>query len=374
LEEIVHSTHSSHGGVWLNAGVCALTLTVFVACVARADGKPVPVTVHNFIRAETDRYFSEQVRQSGLGHLVHTRQPAAVDQQHVVRMNRDTLYSSGVFDLDAAPIIITLPHARKRYMALLAINQDHYAMDIVYAPGRKTFTRQTLGTRYAFFIIRTLANANDPADVRAANALQDAVTVEQAKVGTFEVPNWDSISLAKARDALSALGALGGIVNRFGTRDQVDPLDHLIGTAIGWGGNPRSAADYQSFYPRQNDGKTPHCLTVKDVPVDGFWSITVYNAEGFMERNDLGQYSVNNLTAKPNADGSFTIQFGGNPTGASNYLPIMPGWNYTVRLYRPRNVILDGTWNFPETQPLQVAAESTSKIAEGSCGMSSKGS
>jgi hypothetical protein len=109
---------------------------------------------------------------------------------------------------------------------------------------------------------------------------------------------------------------------------------------------------YVSVYPTKNDGQTAHQLTVKDVPVDGFWSISVYNAKGYFERNDLGAYSLNNLTAQPNADGSFTIQFGGAKR-APNYLPIAPGWNYTVRLHRPRSEILDGTWNFPEAQPVQ---------------------
>ena len=53
----------------------------------------------------------------------------------------------------------------------------------------------------------------------------------------------------KARDALRALGSLGGTVDRFGKKEEVDPVDHLIGTAIGWGGNPRQRCDYQSFYP-----------------------------------------------------------------------------------------------------------------------------
>jgi hypothetical protein len=131
-----------------------------------------------------------------------------------------------------------------------------------------------------------------------------------------------------------------------------DPVDHLIGTAIGWGGNPRSAADYQSFYPPQNDGRTAYTLTVKDVPVDGFWSITLYNAKGYTEKNDLDRYSLNNLTAKPNPDGTYTIHFGG-PRDAANYLPIMPGWNYTVRLYRPRKEVIDGTWKFPGAQPVR---------------------
>jgi hypothetical protein len=100
-----------------------------------------------------------------------------------------------------------------------------------------------------------------------------------------------------------------------------------------------------------NDGRTVHRLTVKDLPVDGFWSISVYNEKGFFEKNELNSYSLNNLTAKPNQDGSFTIQFGGCGKNTDNCLPIMPGWNYTVRLYRLRREILDGTWKFPEAQP-----------------------
>jgi hypothetical protein len=104
--------------------------------------------------------------------------------------------------------------------------------------------------------------------------------------------------------------------------------------------------------PKNNDGKTVHKLTVKDVPVDGFWSISVYNAKGFFEKNDLNAYSLNNLTAKPNADGSFTIQFGGCQKDTPNCFPIMAGWNYTVRLYRPHKEIIDATWKSPGEQPV----------------------
>ena len=47
-----------------------------------------------------------------------------------------------------------------------------------------------------------------------------------------------------------------------------------------------------------------------------------------------------------------TIQFGGCDGNAANCLPIVPGWNYMVRLYRPRAEILDGTWTFPVAQPV----------------------
>jgi para-nitrobenzyl esterase len=322
------------------------------AAQSPSGASPTPVNVHNFIRAETDFYFAKAAIDDGaFGKLRHRRAMAAIDKQDVVRMNRDTLYSSGVFDLEAAPLTITLPDARKRFMSMQVISQDHYTTEVVYGPGTFTYTKDKVGTRYVYIIVRTLADSENADDVAAANAIQDAIKVEQASTGSFEVPQWDAVSQGKARDALSVLGSLGGTVNRFGTKEEVDVLDHLIGTAIGWGGNPRSAADYQSFYPSKNDGKTVHKLTVKDVPVDGFWSVSLYNDKGFFEKNDLNAYSLNNLTAKPNKDGSVTIQFASCSKEIANCLPIMPGWNYTVRLYRPRKEILDGSWKFPEARP-----------------------
>jgi hypothetical protein len=125
----------------------------------------------------------------------------------------------------------------------------------------------------------------------------------------------------------------------------------LIGTAAGWGGNPEKDATYIGVTPAKNDGATVHKLNVGAVPVDAFWSITVYNAQGYLESNAYNAYSLNNITAKKSGDGSVAVQFGGCDGKIPNCLPIMPGWNYTVRLYRPRKEILDGTWKFPEAQP-----------------------
>jgi len=91
-------------------------------------------------------------------------------------------------------------------------------------------------------------------------------------------------------------------------------------------------------------------LTVREVPVDGFWSISVYNADGYFEPNDRGAYSVNNLTATRDDDGSVTVHFGGCTDDRPNCIPIMEGWNYTVRLYRPRAEVLDGSWTFPSIE------------------------
>ena len=133
----------------------------------------------------------------------------------------------------------------------------------------------------------------------------------------------------------------------FGSKDEVTQVRHLIGTAGGWGGGAAEAVLFLNETPEQNDGKTPYSITVENVPVDGFWSISVYNGEGYFEKNPYGAYSLNNLTAKPNADGTITIHFGENPE-SNNYLYISKGWNYTVRMYLPRQKVLDGSWTFPK--------------------------
>ncbi|MFZ5876595.1 MAG: DUF1254 domain-containing protein [Nitrospirota bacterium] len=332
-------------------------VTLVLICTAPAyaqmESQPVPVTVDNFIRAETDMYFANFLKENGsLGKFGHRRDPASIDHQTVIRMNRDTLYSSALFDLDAGPVTITLPDAGKRFMSMQVINHDHYVPMVVYTAGAHTLTRDTVGTRYAAVAIRTLVNPNDPKDIAQVHALQDAIKVSQDGVGTFEAPNWDQASQKKVRDALLILASTtDGFASAFGAKGQVDPVRHLLGTAAGWGGNPDKDSTYLSETPAKNDGTTVYKVTVKDVPVDAFWSISVYNAQGFYEKNALNAYTINSITGKKAADGSTVVQFGGCDGKIQNCIPIMKGWNYTVRLYRPRSEILNGTWKFPEAQP-----------------------
>jgi hypothetical protein len=124
-----------------------------------------------------------------------------------------------------------------------------------------------------------------------------------------------------------------------------------MATATGWGLNPQKDAVYDVRYPRPNTGQEVMKLTVKDVPVDAFWSISVYDEKGFFAKNDLDSYSINNVTAKPSADGSYTIQFGGCTKDTINCLVTPPGWSYVVRMYRPHPEIIDGSWKFPQAQP-----------------------
>ena len=328
-----------------------LALSSSVARAAPAD-KPIPVTPDNFVRAESDLYFSGVVKDGGFGKFVHRRQPTDIAKQTVIRMNRDTLYSAALLDLDAGPVTIALPDPRKRFLSMQVIDEDEYTPEVHYGAAVRTLTRDQIGTRYALVAVRILVNPDDPKDIETVHALQDAIQITQpGGPGTFTIPDWDASSQVKVRQALLALGAtVPDTKGMFGPRGKVDPVRRLIGAAVAWGGNPEDEALYLNVTPAHNDGKTIYRLRVKDVPVEGFWSISVYDDKGHFVPNPQNAYSLNNLTAKAASDGSFAIQFGGCDGAIPNCLPTPSGWNYLVRLYRPKPEILSGAWTFPEPQ------------------------
>ena len=304
------------------------------------------VTAHNYVRAESDLQMKLWIKKLDcFGKFNHNRKPYE-EQRVTVRGNQDTLYSFGVWDL-RSPITITLPDAGGRYMSLMLISQDH-SISAFYGPKTGTLTEEKVGSRYVFMALRTLMNPNDEQDMKTAHQLQDAVKVEQADIGKFDVPEWKAEEVEQMRAMLNVISTtISDTSKMFGRKETLDPVYWMLGAALGWGGLPAEAATYTPVVPEKNDGKTTYTLTVTEVPVYGFWSVTLYDDEGYMPDNGDNANSFNNITAKKAKDGSITIHFGGDPT-ADNFLPIVPGWNYLARMYQPGPEILDGSWTFPQ--------------------------
>jgi hypothetical protein len=302
------------------------------------------ITVDNFVRAESDRMFAALGADTdGINGWKHYRVPSPLDHQNVIRLNRDTLYSASVVDAREG-FTLTLPEAGGRYMSAMVINQDHYVPVVWHGAGEHSLTRDEAGSDYVVVGIRTLVDPADADDVAAVNALQDQLVVRAASAVPFELSPVDDESLNETRGALLTLArGLPDYAGAFGARGDVDPIHHLIGSASAWGGLPETEAFYVNVEPGLPIGA--YELTVADIPVDAFWSVSVYNADGYFEPNDRGVNSLNSVTAAKNADGSTTIRFGSGD--APNTIPITEGWNYLVRLYRPRPEVLDGTWTFP---------------------------
>ena len=264
-----------------------------------------------------------------------------MDEQTVIRMNCDTLYSLAVVNIsDGATLAV--PDAAGRYLTVMVVNQDHYINRVFTEPGEYPLTTEEFDTPYVLLAARVLVDPADPDDVAQVHAIQDGFGLNSSASEPLELPDYDEESFTAVRTSVLAEASQGlhGTHGMFGKKDEVDLHTHLLGTAAGWGGLPEQEAYYESREPKLPVGR--YTITAKDVPVDAFWSITVYEADGFLHPNSLDAYSVNSVTGSKNPDGSFTVTFGGT-RGDVNPLPLEDGWNYTVRMYRPRPEILDGT-------------------------------
>jgi hypothetical protein len=333
-------------------GICLTLFPVVSATSAAEPGEPVKVNVGNFVRAETSAQFDRTLQLTGgVNQFGHLREPTPLDKQNVIRMNRDTLYSAAIVDISKGAIL-TAPDAGDRYLSVMVVNEDHYVNKVIHEAGEHELTVSEFGTPYVNLAVRILVDASDPADIRQANALQDQLKIKAESEKPYTHPAYDEKSYKFTYEALLALGR--GVADAratFGRKEDVDPVRHLLGTAWGWGGLPQEEAYYLNVEPNLPVGA--YQLTVSDVPVDAFWSVSVYNKDGYFEPNEQNAYSVNNLTGTPNDDSSYTIHFGGD-SGSANYLPITEGWNYVVRFYKPRREILDGSWTFPGVKPVEV--------------------
>ncbi|MCA0939850.1 DUF1214 domain-containing protein [Salipiger pacificus] len=315
-------------------------------------GTTVGIDTTNFVRAATNIEFEKYLALSGgVNKLMHIRDVTSIAQQPTIRMNRDTIYSMALVDISKGATL-TLPDAGTRYVSAMVVNQDHYINKVFLGGGIHTLDQGTFDTPFVVIVVRTLVDASDPDDLAAANALQDAMTLEAGSATPFIVPNYDMENFEEVKEAALTLSRfVPDSADTFGSKDEVAPLRHFLGTAYGWGGLPEKEAFYLNVEPGLPVGAYKIEVPA-DVPVDAFWSVSLYNAQGFYEKNPLGAYNINSVSGARNDDESMTVHFGKcDDESRVNCLPIMEGWNYAVRLYRPRAEILDGTWQFPEVEP-----------------------
>ena len=308
------------------------------------------VTEENYALAESQVILGSYVQKiaastntNGMGGWLHLRKAADPKDRTIMRINFDTIYSSAIVDL-TEDAVLTMPETGGRYQSAWIITDEHYNPMSFVEPGTYTLTRENVGSRYAMIAIRTQANTADPKDLAIANKLQDQLVLEQKDKGSFDVfNNWDMDEILKMRARYARISEEEETKSEvmFGKKGEVPLKEHNIGTAVGWGGFTAERAVYPSYYP---DSAEPQTLTLKDVPAAAFWSITIYDAEGY-PKGDV--YNINSQFAVSDDDGSFTIHFGGD-IKAVNYMDIFEGWNFSLRIYEPTKAYFNGEWVRPE--------------------------
>ncbi len=322
---------------------------------AKQQKQVTPVTKENYGLAETQLIFSGYAQNiaaatdtNGVGVWLHNKVGADPKDLTIVRINFDTVYSFAIVDL-SEDVTLTMPDTNGRYQNAWIVTEEHYNPMSFTRPGTYALTRENVGSPYAMIIIRTLANTSDPTDLAIANGFQEQLVLKQQSSGRYEASNvWDMDEILKMRAVYAGIGEEEDTPSEvmFGKRGEVPLKEHNIGTAMGWGGLTAERAVYPGYFPDSNE---PQTLTLRDVPAAAFWSITVYDAEGFPQGE---VYNINSEFTVPEEDGSVIIHFGGDKS-AANYMDVFDGWNFVLRIYEPTQAYFSGDWVRPELEMVQ---------------------
>ena len=312
------------------------------------------VNADNYAFAETEIILGDYVQKiakatcsDGMGVFMHFRKAMDPKDRTILRPNFDTLYSAAVVDLKS-PATITLP-ASDRLQILEVVSAYHWIPLVTSKPGVYEITEEMVGSRFAFIIIRTQVNMQDPADIERVGDIQDEITIRQKNRGKFvQTKDWDRSQMLSMRSDYQKEKETEGISSEeiFGDKGEISSEMRNIGVAFGWGALTKEGAVYPSISIPGSDEE--FTLVLKDVPMasNAFWSVTVYDKDGFAQGEN---YNVNSSFAKQDKDGNYVLNFGKN-SAKENFLEIYPGSNATLRIYSPQKPYFDGSWKVPEMQ------------------------
>lgn len=302
------------------------------------------VTPQSYPTDETSRQILKSQSLVGVNNILHNRKLTPTDNQPVVRMNRDTYYSFGVVDVSKGAKI-TMPNIPEgKYMSVQGVTEDHRIQAMKYGPG--IFDLSTHKGNHLYLIIRLDATFTES----EAKDIQDKMRIESNSNEKFRTVPVNQKSFIEVEDALKS--KLPAIAKEYGVNTMrgmfTDPNDesshefsddkYQVGAAAGWGG----AQMNDNIYEASRNFSTDSCyqLTFEDPKNRAFWSITVYDAKGFMF-NNLASFSSN--SAQANGDGTYTISFGCGE-GEPNNIEVANStnqFNIVVRHYQPSKRVIE---------------------------------
>ena len=329
--------------------ILILILIIFISLINKINKKysakhktnGVIVNVENFIISETHMYMKKYFEKIGQVNTFFHHRDFKIDNS-VIRMNLDTLYSLAIIDLKDGPVSIVLPQIDDRYFSCYVLDEMHYEVLFTKSGGTHTFKPENHQGRYLVCVMRILVKQRTPEEIQLVNKIQDSLRIKANNYSkNLELPEYNLESYEYIKGLIKKLFETSPQMSSrgmFGTKEEIDDLKHLMGVYLGWGGLKEEYVLYDSRFVEDNNGKTNYQLNFGKVPIDAFWSIIVYDNNGFIYKE--GNNSVNNFTTIPNKDGTYTINFS-NDNSKINNLNIGNGWNYTIRMYEPRKEILD---------------------------------
>lgn len=300
------------------------------------DSGMLLVDERNFTIAETDRYFIDHLKEHKINTFRHSREMSTVENQFVVRENRDVMYSHAVVDISEGATL-TNPEWDV-FSVIQVIDENQYTIASIYPGESVTFTPDDVALgNHIFLNMRTGVRSLDDDGFKEAYKHQDSVVIDANSSKSYQAKGFDNKSLDETRTRLKARMAEADKPEfYFGTQDEIEPTQFLIASAVGIFGLPIRDAAYLNTIQPTGDAKKgkPSKITLPKPPLNyakgGFFSVTTYDSKGWIATE---QYALNNNTAEANEDGSITFHF--NAPDKPNNIDVVEDWTMLIRLYAP---------------------------------------
>ncbi len=320
-----------------------------------SDNTVLNVNSDNYVEAEVDMSFANIYQTAGANHFRHDRNLIALDAQPAVTMNRDTVYSFGIFYVPQGTII-TLPKSKDdRYQSAMILQSDHYIDQVLYGAGDHDIKSQT---EFAAIVIRTQVDASDPNDIKYVNALQDQIKVtypQGTQVKEYRPRTWNTAEVDELRAEYQAKAAkLDNLNDTSGAHGTLDPEKQKMGVAVALGLLPPEDAMYlYRDYGLSKDICYSATYNKPGFDQPGFFSFTMYGADKYLHE---GVSNLNDRTIKYNADDTFTLYFGSQQVcgDVDNRLDTpSDNWYLGMRIYRAQPQVVSGEYQLPTPTPVQ---------------------
>ena len=321
--------------------------------VEKNTAKGIVITNDNFINADSVRAYLKEIAFSGKVNTIRPlRVMANTDNQDVIRMNSDTLYTRMILDVKGGASITTKEY--EGFQNIQVLDPNHSEIKTLMGPGtvKVDETMLTEG-HHAYILVRTglLRELPDSESYPKAHKAQDNISITYNSSEPY-VPavKYDFTTLGKVKYAILKDFVLHPkkdvVKNGFGTMTERDPIAARTVVAIGWGGLTGENAVYSAF----SASGDRHTFTIDkpDLHFDkkAFFSMTVYNVDGYIGTQ---KYALNSDNMVPNKDGTYTINFmasGEKIEGLKNVVVTPRGkrWTGILRAYYPKNKNATFAW------------------------------
>ncbi|WNC72264.1 DUF1254 domain-containing protein [Thalassotalea psychrophila] len=327
----------------LSLSACSASDSKEQTTVISSDVTAVTVTKENYPTIETSRQFAIQVKNTGgVNKLDRFNGTTQVDNQPVIRMNQDTVYTMGVVDVSEGATV-TLPEVGERFMSLQFVDADHYIYPAEYGAGTYDIPQNT---DYVYVLIRIAAETGTDEETALISKLQEQIKINANSAKPYTPINYNKASLAATHKELLAEFMTGkhDPLTMFNVKGVVNEEARQVGAAIGWAGGQKRD-NVWSMRPDSTDFSCQSTTFEDPQNSGGFWSITVYDKNGFL----FTPNNINSYNAVKSADGTYTVRFGCD--GQENNININNDtgtWNAIMRAYRPSPLVQSGQW-----QPLK---------------------